>query len=318
MYVLWVCRAPQPLTLWLGPLAAWLVSFSFMVPLFTYLVTAGRRYGKPFLALAYGFLINAADLNDDHGLRYRTIPAPARPAATGLPAPPQEPGQTDLRDPRALNKAFDNWLVAVNAKQWRDTHGGQPFPVVFVAAAGGGIVAGGVLTATMAELQRSHPEAESHLFAISGVSGGSLGAVTYAALRDGGRNNAGTTRQYREAAEQVMTSDMLSPTVASLLGPEMVQRFLPFAVHDSPDGFENGFALDQGAPWRLRSQRLWRHTRSRAHPCRRRRCSRTIPRPPKASAGAGTSPPCSSTPPASRPGSAWSSPPCVPTPCRTT
>ena len=75
----------------------------------------------------------------------------------------------------------------------------------------------------MAELQRSHPEAESHLFAISGVSGGSLGAVTYAALRDGGRNNAGTTRQYREAAEQVMTSDMLSPTVASLLGPEMVQ-----------------------------------------------------------------------------------------------
>ncbi len=225
-----------------GPLAAWFFSFSLLVPGFTYLVTAGRRYGKPFLALvlAYGFLINAADLNDDHGVRYKELPY--TPRADGSTAPP---------DLKALNRAFDDWLGSdQRVARWKERHAGQPYPVVFVAAAGGGIVAGGVLTATMAELSRNKntPGTEDHLFAISGVSGGSLGAVTYASLR--GINAKGAARyDFSADAKNVLTSDMLSPTVAALFGPEMVQRFLPFAVpnfRDRRDGYKNGFALDRG------------------------------------------------------------------------
>ncbi len=230
----------------IGPLAAWFFSFAMVVPFFTWLVTAGRRYGKPLLAsvLAYGFLINAADLNDDHGLRY--VALPYTPQATGGAAP------TDPAAPKTLNQAFDDWLTTDgDVARWRATHPGLSYPVVFVAAAGGGIVAGGVVTATMAEVQQNPNTAnlEDHLFAISSVSGGSLGAVTYAALRGGGLDANGQSNSYSDAAEQVMITDMLSPSVESLFGPEMVQRFLPFAVpipKNYRDGFTNGFALDRG------------------------------------------------------------------------
>ena len=209
-----------------GPLAAWFLSFSLMVPWFTFLIWTGRRHRKPYLALflAYGFLVNVANLNDDHEMRhiYNTALLP------------------DNQQPPRLNDAFDKWLTETGAKGTL----AKPYPVVFVAAAGGGIVAGSALTATMAELGVSVPHAEEHLFAISGVSGGSLGAVTYA-LRRG--------PHFHRDAETVMTSDMLSPTVASLFGPEMVQRFLPFAVpdwlgYDKDYGakFDTEFAMDRG------------------------------------------------------------------------
>ena len=248
----------------IGPLAAWFFSFSVLVPFFTFLVTAGRRSRKPLLALvlAYGFLINAADLNDDHGLRYQY----------GTDIKGNNIPLKHLKQP-ALNDAFDAWLASDKVKEWRTKHPGQPYPVLFVAAAGGGIVAGGVFTATMAELHQNPntPQAEDHLFAISGVSGGSVGAVTYAVLRDHDLDDP-STHQFSDAAKKVMTSDMLSPTVASLLGPEMIQRFLPVAVPNvkflgGDLHYRNEFAMDRGRAVDLAFEAaLTRYTSQEAFP----------------------------------------------------
>ena len=231
----------------IGPLAAWFLSFAFTVPFFTWLVWAGRRKRKPFLALflAYGFLVNAMNLNDDHGLRHRYSPVVKEKWQQKLPSDPTKTART-------LNNAFDAWLAS---RPDREAYGAKGYPVVFIAAAGGGIVAGSLVTATMAQIHKPEdaggiPNLPNHLFAISSVSGGSLGAATYVTLRRNLPGDlVGTELAPRE--KMVFTTDMLSPSVASLLGPELVQRFLPVAVpaHLSratyPD-YTNEYLMDRG------------------------------------------------------------------------
>ncbi len=234
----------------IGPLAAWFLSFAFIVPFFTWLVWLGRRGKKPLLALflAYGYLVNATNLNDDHGLRHRYSPLVKEKWQQ------KEPSPSGSKTARTLNNAFDAWLASrPDAQRYKDND--KPYPVVFVAAAGGGIVAGSLVTATMAQIHK--PESEGgvanlpdHLFAISSVSGGSLGAATYVTLRrsfPGGIVGA----ELAQREKTVFTTDMLSPSVASLLGPELFQRFLPVAVPVTPfcrpdPNYTNEYVMDRG------------------------------------------------------------------------
>lgn len=213
-----------------GPIAAWLLGFALSVPFFSYLVFKGRQTKRPVLGvfLVYAFFINAMNLNDDHGVRYyKSTTKSASPA------------------PTTINDGFTAWL-APRVSDWQKDpkHKNVPYPVLFVAAEGGGIRAAAQVTTTMARLHE-RPEDVRHLFAISGVSGGSLGAAVYCTLI---REPANRDHPWPEKARQVFTTDLLSPTVASLAGPEAVQRFLPFAVPrigGEPD-YTNEWQLNRG------------------------------------------------------------------------
>ena len=77
-----------------------------------------------------------------------------------------------------LDHAFQGWLEkreAIRASQ-------RPYPIVIVAAEGGGIRAGYWTAAILGGLQDKDPFFRCHVFAISGVSGGSVGAVVWLGL----------------------------------------------------------------------------------------------------------------------------------------
>jgi hypothetical protein len=137
----------------------------------------------------------------------------------------------------AIDQAFDRWYARTGAAE-----GDRP-PLILVAAAGGGVRAAAWTLKVLGELHETYPDFHRHLFSISTVSGGSLGAVIYQALVTdalerqkhnlsprtivpGPKNPCSLCADGREILQQ----DLLSPAVASLLFPELIQRLIPIYV----------------------------------------------------------------------------------------
>jgi hypothetical protein len=139
------------------------------------------------------------------------------------------------RDP-ALH--FNAWLEARRASG--ELRKDARFPVFLVGAEGGGIRAAYWAGIVLAKLQDdSNARFGRHVFALSGVSGGSLANAVFVALMAEAR--AGTlpaapcaqvqpSAVFLSCARQVLRRDYLSPTVGYLLYPDMLQRFLPTAI----------------------------------------------------------------------------------------
>ncbi|MBS1203065.1 MAG: hypothetical protein H6R22_1574 [Chromatiaceae bacterium] len=102
---------------------------------------------------------------------------------------------------------------------------GDREPLILVAASGGGIRAAYWTASTLATLE-SIPGFSQALFSISGVSGGSLGAAVYTSVKrlqlESGRGSDTLTE-----VERALSQDFLSPAVAGLLFPDLLQRFVP-------------------------------------------------------------------------------------------
>ena len=148
------------------------------------------------------------------------------------------------------------WYQARPGKdQFKDT-----FPVYIVAAQGGGIYAAYHTAILLSRIQDFCPEFRNHLFAISSVSGGSLGAAVFASVtkvlaeRPSYENEDSTrtaapewpcppmerstghyfirpnTGHHEQAARKILSSNFLAPLVAGTLFPDFIQRFLPWSV----------------------------------------------------------------------------------------
>ena len=103
-------------------------------------------------------------------------------------------------------------------------------PVILVTASGGGIRAAYWTASTLAYLEQKLGTGFSErLFAISGVSGGSLGAATYISLKRA-QLDAGRSASLLTPAREVLGHDFLSPVVAGMLFPDLMQRFFPIPV----------------------------------------------------------------------------------------
>ena len=105
-------------------------------------------------------------------------------------------------------------------KKWSVGHPGQPLP----------------------------PDFASHLFAVSGVSGGSLGAVVFNALL---AENVAYPMENR--AHDVLRQDFLSPTLAAMFFPDLFQRFWPFPIARCRSGRRVG----EGVGVRLGARCQW-------------------------------------------------------------
>jgi hypothetical protein len=147
--------------------------------------------------------------NDNHTIRSTEVRIEAAPRET-------------------LQEHFRGWLET----RLERAPGGRPYPVFVVAAAGGGIRAAywtaSVLGRIADEGGRSWPD---HLYAMSGVSGGSVGSALHAvqiADRVSGPTAARDRAQsFMTAARNTLGNDILSPVLAYLLFPDLVQRFVP-------------------------------------------------------------------------------------------
>ncbi len=120
-------------------------------------------------------------------------------------------------------------------------------PLVIVATAGGGLRAAYWTATVLGRLQDEAPDFRAYLFGISGVSGGSLGAVVFVTLLADGAPApapacASGGKAFECAGQAVLAQDFLAPTAASMLFPDLMQRFVPVPVFRD----DRAAALEQG------------------------------------------------------------------------
>ena len=161
---------PVPVASSLGVFGMLAVFMAAVVGMTTHLAVLSREHHLPLvavpLALAFGFSV--LDLNDNHEVR--RLPLAETKAS--------QAARSD-RAPHA-DEEFLAWLERrPNLAGWEGA-----YPVYVVAAQGGGIYAAYQTAIFLARMQDVCPAFRHHLFAISSVSGGSLGASIFtAALR---------------------------------------------------------------------------------------------------------------------------------------
>ena len=202
---------------------------------------------------------------------------------------------TAHRVPQKLysSEAFQKWyqLRLPEIDQYED------FPVYIVAAQGGGIYAAYATALFLARMYDLCPAFNDHLFAISSVSGGSLGAAAYAAASNWAftRTNVPKTRpsdvcpkiseylsgeipipqklsgenptpeQLEGKVRAMFRDEFLSPLIAASLFPDFAQRFIfvPIKPFDRARALELAFerselALDEDSRFlRENVQSVW-------------------------------------------------------------
>lgn len=131
------------------------------------------------------------------------------------------------RSIQELEAAFDEWIKSRQGFAEYTKTRRTRYPIVIVAAQGGGYYAAYHSALFLARLQDRCPRLRSHLFAISGVSGGSLGGAVFTELTradsrveypTGSDMCAGAEKalgQYESAVARFFDFDFLSPVAAS-------------------------------------------------------------------------------------------------------
>jgi hypothetical protein len=142
-----------------------------------------------------------------------------------------------------LRAQLKDWLARHDAKLKEPK---ARIPLYVVSAEGGGIRAAYWTVTVLGEIQNRQPAFAEHLFSLSGVSGGSLGSALFVALLAQSREDR--MLDIKKTAQAILSEDFLSPVVASMLYPDLVQRFLPVPVA----GFDRAATLEQS--W----ERAWR------------------------------------------------------------
>jgi len=192
--------------------ASWVAFGSFFVFL-------GSRWQFPVITVVVLLALLFSFWNDNHFIRT---------------SPPQTVARLDVL------KSFQLWRETTEKH-----YPGVKHPLYIVATEGGGIRAAYWTAIVLGALQDSNPNFAPHLFAISGVSGGSLGAVVFDALLAEPAQGS-----FQEKAHKILGQDFLSPALASMLYPDLVQRFIPFPI----PYFDRGRSLEMG--W----EKAWRDT----------------------------------------------------------
>jgi hypothetical protein len=235
----------------LGAAAILLLALAAWIPFGSLLVYwSALTHRIPYFALMIAFALLFSLWNDNHAIRTldpnATAKAPARAqavAASGqdceIPPPPDVQAQPPGTQ-YPLCGYTRRWLRA-RAGDIPPATASKPYQVNIVAAAGGGIRAGYWTAGVLSFYQDSDATFASHTLAISGVSGGSVGAVVFDGLlikqREvramggdfPGCGGAFPTKPLTSCATAILGGDFLAPTLGVMLYPDLVQRFLPLA-----------------------------------------------------------------------------------------
>lgn len=217
-----------------------------LIPNGTFLVLfIGERWGVPVIGFAFIWLVVMSMIVDNHRVRQHAEMTSYGSFVSESAAPVSYP------EFRRFQDYYNAWVAELE-----EGHpDGTPIPVFIISAEGGGIRAAYWTSAVLGELQgRSEGivpgsrDFARHVFAVSGVSGGSLGAATFAGLlaarpesvslepqeepREGSQDEITLTaaptdggRWSQDHANCILSRDFLAPTVAVMLFPDFFQRF---------------------------------------------------------------------------------------------
>ena len=186
------------------------------------LVYWGERTRIPVLTLLLLLAVVSSISNDNHNIRVLNA------------------GGSSDRD--SLETALSKWHDQIS-KKYSDR---PEHPLFIVTAEGGGIRAAYWTSIVLGSLQDKDPSFADHVFAISGVSGGSVGAAVFSALL----TDENARGQIVQRSEEILGQDFLSSAIAAMLYPDFAQRFCPVPIQ----------LLDRGQ-WMEKSwEKAWRET----------------------------------------------------------
>ena len=141
-------------------------------------------------------------------------------------------------------------------------------PLRIVAAQGGGLFAAHHTATYLAARADTDPDFARSIFAVSGVSGGSVGAGIYWAVRKSGLCPAAPTDCNLTAVRKIVERDYLSPALAGLLFRDNLDNVLPVSALATGAGFgpiDRGNLLESSL---TRAVRQWRRSQGTATPGR--------------------------------------------------
>lgn len=193
------------------------------------------------LALALIFVLSIFDLNDNH-----RIHEVLQPAGGGQQKP------SSARP--SLEDTFANWYASrPDRDQFKDG-----YPVYLIAAQGGGLYAAYHAAQFLARTQDRYPGNPSfseHVFAISAVSGGSLGASVFVSLlnaKPAATDPPSPPESLSSKARKILSQDLLSPLLGASLFADLPARLLPCT-----EGFCPGRVLDRALALERSIESAW-------------------------------------------------------------
>lgn len=196
----------------LGPIAVVFYIATLWLLGITALIIASRRYNIPIflvlilLTLGFGW----AGWGDNHDVRRVD-------ADVGTSQPASDP---------ALRPSLADVVAQWQERSLQESPGAAALPLIVVATAGGGQRAALWTATVLNELETHAPRFRQQVLAISGVSGGALGATLFVAA-DG---SAATAEQRFERLKTLFASDFLTPLVVRFLSTDILQPLFPVAV----------------------------------------------------------------------------------------
>jgi hypothetical protein len=209
----------------IGPAATLCLAAATFVIVGSIIVFFGGRWRIPLVFLTLLYCIIISPCNDNHAVRItRDSNAPGMPPAPGV--------LDQLRIWMAQLSPTDP-----NRKPQQKT------PLFIICAEGGGLRAAYWTARVLAYLEdttRQYPDQyvpfSSRVLAISGVSGGSLGAATFDALLDAQWNHPQNTGDwFHHRVANFLGRDQLSGPLAAAAFVDTTQRFFPFHLFNQRD-----------------------------------------------------------------------------------
>ncbi len=222
---------------WLGPMGIvllWGATLTAVLFLLTYI---GHMTRIPLITIMLLAAVTFAGfaINNNHEIRVVEDPASKTALAFDTVAP------IGLVDWMASRSDLDNY---------------DRYPVFLVATEGGGIRAAYFTATVLAAIQDRCPAFARHTFAISGVSGGSVGASVFAALAADDTANRtvdppcdldGISKRSDnlQKARTTLSADLLSPLLGAMLFPDTFQRFVPVPINSFDRSRALEFAIEK-------------------------------------------------------------------------
>jgi hypothetical protein len=195
------------------------------------------RIPSVLLTLLFAFTFSVLGLNDNHQIRYLQNSDDSLAKIAKICS--KENGKSNL----TLEDGFKCWFNSRKDREYFQSKG-LDYPVYIVSTQGGGIYAAYHSATALSKLSDTIPNFSDHVFAISSVSGGSIGASVYAALVKNAEDAPSQLPIKTSAQEdcqqlplcskanEIISHDFLSPLFALGLFPDVLQRFIPFSIND--------------------------------------------------------------------------------------
>lgn len=198
---------------WLGSVAIFLLFLCVLLVVLSVLQSWSDRLGVPLILGFIVWMLALAVFDRGPSHQARLVDTPAK--GHGL---------------IQVQYALLEWY---KERKDKDAYQNEPYPVYLIAAEGGGLYAAQFTAAVLSRLQDLCPNFAQHVFAISSVSGGSLGASVFASLAKKYAVNGPWqpckvgSSEFEQKARKILDQDFLAPIVSRAFFADFLQLFLP-------------------------------------------------------------------------------------------